>query len=130
MSLSQVLGKILLKNNFRAGIFSGLFLLSIGAFVLAFMTQRFELWLSIGLISAGVALIQPSHLAIVHHLFPEDKAGQKIGLLSSGNTIGYALGGAFTAFLLDFEIHKLSLVVIVLLIVSAAGNTLRVRYVK
>lgn len=127
MSISQILGKIILKNNFRAGIFSGLVFLTLGAFILAFMSQRSELWIAIALISSGIALIQPSHLAIVHHLFPEDKVGQKIGLLSSGNTIGYALGGGLTALLLDFDIHKLSLAIIFLLIVSAVGNTLRVR---
>src|SRR5690606_20823054 len=97
MAISQILARLALRNNFKLTLFIGLTLLSVGAIVLAFMDQERELWLAISFISAGVALIQPGHLALVHTLFPTEKLGKEIGILSSGNTIGYAFGGGLAA---------------------------------
>lgn len=95
--------------------------------MLAFMDQERELWLAISFISAGVALIQPGHLALVHTLFPTEKLGKEIGILSSGNTIGYAFGGGLAALLLGVNIYKFALLMILVLLIAVVMNTLRIR---
>jgi MFS family permease len=130
MALTQVSGKILLRNHFRLGLLLGLGSLTTGAVLLAFMDREAQLWISISLISIGIALVQPSHLALIHELFPKKAIGRKIGLLATGNTIGYAIGGAITSLFLKIEINKIALIVVGLLIIMTFINCLRVSHVK
>lgn len=127
MTLVQLLAKMIFRQNFKITLYFGLALLSLGALKMAFIGQVKDLWTAITFICAGIALIQPGHLALVHALFPKGKLGREIGLLSSGNTIGYALGGALAALLLGPHIYKFALVLIGLLSIAIIKNTMRVR---
>lgn len=127
MLLAQVLGKFLLKKKIRLTLFLGFFSLVCGAMILAFMSNIYHMGAAIVLVSIGVALIYPSHLALVHQNYPKESMGKNIGLLSSGNTIGYAIGGALSSLLLNYDINKIALGLIVVLCGVAFANTQRMK---
>lgn len=127
MVVTQILGKIFLRKKTRIALFLGLAFLVIGAIILAFMTATIQMGAAIIFISMGIALIYPSHLALVHENYPKESMGKNIGLLSSGNTIGYAFGGALTSLLLNFEIHKIALVIVAFLCGAIFMNNKRMK---
>ena len=116
MALTQILGKIFVKNHLRSTLCLGLAALSAGVVVLGNMDQTMALWISIALISLGIALIHPSNLALVHLSSDKLSLGKKVGLLSSGNTIGYAIGGTLASLFLGVGINTLSYIIVFALI--------------
>ena len=127
MVVTQVFGKILLKKKIRLTLFLGFLALLKGALILAFMNHTYHMYAAIVLISIGIALIYPSHLALVHQNYPKESMGKNIGLISSGNTIGYALGGALASLLLNHDINKMALGLILLLCAVAFANTQKMK---
>jgi MFS family permease len=123
MVVTQIIGKLALKKKVRLTLVIGFLALVSGAMTLAFMNNTIQMAVAIVMISIGIALIYPSHLALVHANYPKESMGKNIGLLSSGNTIGYALGGAMASLFINHEIHKIALVLIVLLCAVAVMNT-------
>lgn len=106
MAVTQLIGKFVIKNHLKTTLFTGLTSLSLGAVILSSMNQSHELWISISFISLGIALIHPSNLALLH-LGGSKNLGKKVGLLSSGNTIGYALGGTLASIFLGINLNIL-----------------------
>ena len=127
MILAQVLGKIFFKKKIKHALTLGLISLVIGATILAFMKDLTQLNIAIVLISMGIALIYPSHLALVHENYPRETMGKNIGVLASGNTIGYALGGAMASVLMNFELHKVALVIVAFLCAATIVNSKRMK---
>lgn len=119
MAIIQVIGKILAKNHLRKTLFIGLAGLSLGAIWINEMTQLTQLWPAIGLISLGIALIYPSNLALLHKKASNHLLSQKVGLLASGNIIGYVLGGSLASLFFDNKLHIISYVIIAALIVAS-----------
>lgn len=127
MVMAQILGKILLKKKLRLTLLIGFIALVLGAVVLAFMSDIIQMKAAIVLISIGIALIYPSHLALVHQNYPRESMGKNIGLLASGNTIGYAIGGGLASLFLSYNVNQVALVLIVLLCGVAILNTQKMR---
>ena len=127
MILAQVMGKIFFKKNIKLALTLGLISLVIGALLLAFMKDFTQLNIAIVLISMGIALIYPSHLALVHENYPKETMGKNIGVLASGNTIGYALGGAVASLMMSFELHKVALIIVALLCGATILNSKRMK---
>ncbi len=127
MALTQIIGRIFVKNHLRLTLSLGLASLAAGSVILALMKESQELWVSIGLISLGFALIHPSNLALVHQSSDKNSLGKKVGLLSSGNTIGYALGGTLASFFLGPSINTLSYLIIISLVFVSLMSFRKVR---
>lgn len=123
MVVTQIIGKFALKKKVRLALLIGFLALVSGSITLAFMNNTVQMAAAIVMISIGVALIYPSHLALVHANYPKESMGKNIGLLSSGNTIGYALGGAMASLFLNHDIHKIALILVVVLCGVAVINT-------
>lgn len=127
MIIVQFTGRLLLKNHIKLGFMLGVGSLFIGATALAFMSTELELWIAIALICPGLALIQPSHLALVHEKYSAQELAKRIGILNSGNTIGYALGGAIASIFLGVHLNTISLVVVFLLGIAACMSIQKAR---
>lgn len=81
-------------------------MLGLGVFAtaefLAALAPNFTVFLAARLLQGfGVACILPGVLAYVGHLFPENKRGSALGLLTMAMTIGAALGGLLGGLLID-----------------------------
>lgn len=107
----QFAGRTLKKLRWQRTLLIGVTSLFLGALILLKMTAMNELIYAIIFISAGIALIQPSNLTSLHEMNESQNFGKKVGLLSSGNTIGYAIGGALTSLLFNFNINFIACVV-------------------
>jgi MFS family permease len=127
MVMAQVAGKILFKKNAYLAITVGFVLLLSGATYLAVISDKTVLYVAIVFISAGLALIYPAHLALVHVKFPKESMGRNIGILASGNTIGYALGGLLASLFLNYEVQKIALLIVCLLSLAMFLNISRMR---
>lgn len=127
MVIAQILGKLLLKKKLRLTLLLGFIALVMGSLALAFTNEVIQITAAIVMISIGIALIYPSHMALVHENYPKESMGKNIGLLASGNTIGYALGGGLASLLLNYDINKIALVIIFLLCGVAVLNTQRMK---
>jgi MFS family permease len=126
MAIVQLVGKFFVKNHLRPTLFLGLFSLCLGAILLTLMTLPIQLWVAIALISLGIALIHPSNLALVHQ-GSSHTLGKKVGLLSSGNTIGYALGGTLASIFLGLGINFLSYSILAALVLVSVVSVQKVR---
>jgi MFS family permease len=128
MAITQVLAGKFVRNYVAFTFFGGLLILGIGALRLSDLNVVQDLWFSLSLISMGIGLIQPSHLSLVHQIYKEKDFGHKLGLLSSGNTIGYALGGFIASLFLKNALIGVSLIIIALLYILASGQYYKVHY--
>lgn len=121
MVLVQALGHRVFRNKLGLGFSTGLILLALGALNLSSLLSLTHLWISMMVLAAGIGLIQPSHLALIHRRFKGREFSTKIGFIGSGNTIGYAIGGTLAALFLQSGLGTLSLIIIALLFLCAAG---------
>ncbi len=126
MAITQIIGGIFVKNHFKSALFFGIFSLSLGAILLTMMTLTSQLWVAIGLISLGIALIHPSNLALVHQ-GEAGSLGKKVGLISSGNTIGYAIGGTLASIFLGIGIEFISYLILAALLFVAIMSMKKAR---
>ena len=109
MAFIQVLGKTFSRSKWKMPLILGIFSLVVGSIVLFNMREEYQAWISVIFISIGIALIQPSNLTMLHSTSSDTNLSKNIGLLSSGNTIGYAIGGGLAAFFLGQDITLLTL---------------------
>lgn len=116
MAIVQLLGRFLAKSEWRGTLSFGVVSLILGAGILAFMSATYQVWFAIVFISVGIALIHPSNITIVHQTSSSESMARKVGLLSSGNTIGYAIGGTLATLFLGFNIHFISFIVLMILL--------------
>lgn len=116
MSVVQIVGGTLFKNNWRAPLSVGILAMTIGALLIAFLPSEFSYWAGIAGISLGIAFLQPSNITFMESLgLGGETRGQRLGQLASFNTLSYALGGILAA----IGNHQLvSVLVLGLLIVS------------
>ncbi len=128
MILIQVFGKSLKSLRWQKTLLSGVFFLLVGTLILLFMNQKFQIWPAIIFISAGIALVQPSNLTFLHETHHGKNLGQKVGLLSSGNTVGYAVGGVLTSIFLGFNISFISCCVVIALLIASLISCRRFQY--
>ncbi len=122
MALTQVTSLCIFRKKFAPALFAGLACLSTGAWLLTVINHKGQLWVSIGLICMGIALIYPAHLALVHERSNSLYKGKIIGLLSMGNTVGYAVGGIIASIFLTSGINQLALALTLLLAVATYLN--------
>lgn len=122
MAVTQILGIRFLKNEIVRGLTFGLIFLAAGSIVLIVMSQNIELWLAVALICAGLALIYPTNLTLFHRKFRNSNISGAMGLLASGNTIGYAVGGALASVFLGKNANLIALLIVVLICMSSFKN--------
>lgn len=127
MIVSQIIGKMLLQNKLKLTMGIGLASLTVGAILFALLAKEAHVWFAIGFVSLGIALIYPSHMALVHANYPKESIGKNVGLLASGNTIGYALGGALASLFLNFNINIIALLIVASLCLVALVSSQRMK---
>ncbi|WP_408097111.1 MFS transporter [Peredibacter sp. HCB2-198] len=116
MSIVQVVGGTLFKNNWRIPLSVGIMAMTSGALLIAFVSNEMSYWIGIAGISLGIAFLQPSNITFMEGMgLDRETRGQRLGQLASFNTLSYALGGILAA----IGNHQLvSVVILGLLIMS------------
>lgn len=128
MILVQIFGKTLKALNWRKTLLLGVSSLSVGTLILLLMNQQYEIWPAIVFISIGIALVQPGNLTFLHETQQGHELGRKVGLLSSGNTIGYALGGTLASVFMSFNINLVSCFIVGALFAATIISCQRFQY--
>lgn len=127
MILTQTLARMFLKRRIKLVLNLGILNLMIGTIIFALMQSHEVLWLSILFITSGISLVYPGHLALIHETYQEEDISKKVGMLSCGNTVGYAIGGAVASIFMGLEIQYISLLVVMLLSLLALFNASTVK---
>lgn len=110
MALIQLLGRFLsARSQWKRTLILGIVALVMGSGILFMMTEEYQAWISVIFISIGIALIQPSNLTMLHATSSQNNLSKNIGLLASGNTIGYAVGGGLAALFLGQNVTAVTL---------------------
>ena len=115
MTFVQITGRFLVKSSWRKTLLIGIAFLLAGATLLARLSNYYEVWGAITLISIGIALIGPGNMTILHENGSDKNLGKRVGLLSSGNIIGYALGGSVTTLFMN-SINQFAVIIVVALL--------------
>lgn len=97
MAFVQLTGKHFLALSWKRSLYIGAMAVLIGAIQLIFISEEYHAWIALIFVSIGIALIQPGNLSQLREVSSKDRYSQNVGLLSSGNTIGYAIGGGIAA---------------------------------
>jgi MFS family permease len=114
MIFSQSTAKAVFKNNWKSSLKIGVATLLIGSIYFAWTITSLDLWIAISMISIGFSLIQPSYLAALRM-----NQGLSSGLISSMQTLGYALGGFLVSIFLTTSLSIIYIAVALLIAISA-----------
>lgn len=121
---SQFLSKKFFNDPWQGPLLIGAFTLFCGAMGFALGTTNIQIWLSMMTVSIGIAMIPPSYLTLTTFFSPEKERGKKFGMINAANTIGYTIGGVFTAFTLKVFSHNLALIITTSVLVTAIVLTI------
>lgn len=121
---SQFLSKKFFTDPWQGPLLIGAFTLFCGAMGFALGTTNIQIWLSMMIVSIGIAMIPPSYLTLTTFFSPEKERGKKFGMINAANTIGYTVGGVFTAFTLKIFSHNLALIITTSVLVTAIVLTI------
>ncbi len=96
--LVQQSSQWIFKRDWKLRLITGSLSLIIGSFVLNTAANMTFIWLALGFISIGLALIPPVYLALISHSSSSDNVhGVKIGFASIAHSLGYAFGAGMVA---------------------------------
>ena len=121
---SQFLSKKFFNDPWQGPLLIGAFALFCGAMGFALGTTSLQIWMSMLVVSIGIAMIPPSYLTLTTFFSPTIERGKKFGMINAANTIGYTIGGFFTAFTLRVFSHDLALIITTSVLVSAIVLTI------
>lgn len=122
--VSQFMSKKLFNDPWQGPLLIGAFTLFCGAMGFALGTTNAQIWLSMMVVSIGIAMIPPAYLTLTTFFSPSIERGKKFGMINAANTIGYTVGGIFTALTLKIFSHNLALIITTSVLVSAIVLTI------
>lgn len=122
--ISQFLSKKFFNDPWQGPLIIGAFCLFCGAMGFALGSTNLQIWMSMLVISVGIAMIPPSYLTITTIFSPASSRGKKFGMINAANTIGYTVGGILTAVTLKLFSHHLALIITTSILVSAIVLTI------
>lgn len=122
--VTQILSKKFFNDPWQGPLIIGAIALFCGAMGFALGTTNTAIWISMMVISIGIAMLPPSYLTLTTYFSPESERGKKFGMINAANTIGYTVGGIFTALTLKVFSHHLALVITTSVLVSAIVLTI------
>lgn len=122
--VSQILSKKYFNDPWQGPLIIGAFTLFCGAMGFALGTTTAQIWLSMMVISIGIAMIPPCYLTLMTFFSPEKERGKKFGMINAANTVGYTVGGFLTAATLKLFPHNLALIITTSILVSAIVLTI------
>ncbi|MEA9356090.1 MFS transporter [Bacteriovorax sp. PP10] len=122
--VSQFVSKRFFNDPWQGPLIIGAFTLFCGAMGFALGTTSSQVWMSMMVVSIGIAMIPPSYLTLTTFFSPSIERGKKFGMINAANTIGYTVGGFFTAVTLKLFSHDLALIITTSVLVSAIVLTI------
>lgn len=122
--VSQFVSKRFFNDPWQGPLIIGAFTLFCGAMGFALGTTSTQIWMSMMVVSIGIAMIPPSYLTLSTFFSPSIERGKKFGMINAANTIGYTVGGFFTAITLKLFSHNLALIITTSVLVSAIVLTI------
>lgn len=122
--ISQFVSKKIFNDPWQGPLIIGAFTLFCGAMGFALGTTSTQIWMSMMVVSIGIAMIPPSYLTLTTFYSPSIERGKKFGMINAANTIGYTVGGFFTAITLKIFSHNLALIITTSVLVSAIVLTI------
>lgn len=122
--VSQFVSKRFFNDPWQGPLIIGAFTLFCGAMGFALGTTSSQIWMSMMVVSIGIAMIPPSYLTLTTFFSPSIERGKKFGMINAANTIGYTVGGVFTAITLKLFSHNLALIITTSILVSAIVFTI------
>lgn len=121
---SQFVSKKFFNDPWQGPLLIGAFALFCGAMGFALGTTSTQIWMSMMVVSIGIAMIPPSYLTMTTFYSPTIERGKKFGMINAANTIGYTVGGFFTAVTLRVFSHDLALIITTSVLVSSIVLTI------
>lgn len=122
--ITQFASKKFFNDPWQGPLLIGAFTLFCGAMGFALGTNSIQIWMSMMVVSIGIAIIPPSYLTLTTVFSPATERGKKFGMVNAANTIGYTVGGIFTALTLKLFSHHLALIITTSVLVSAIVLTI------
>lgn len=122
--VSQIISKKYFNDPWQGPLIIGAFTLFSGAMGFALGTTSAQIWMSMMVISIGIAMIPPCYLTLTTFFSPEKERGKKFGMINAANTVGYTVGGFFTAVTLKLFPHDLALIITTSILVTAIVLTI------
>lgn len=122
--VTQFASKKFFNDPWQGPLIIGAFTLFCGAMGFALGTNSIQIWVSMMIVSIGIAMIPPSYLTLTTVFAPATERGKKFGMVNAANTIGYTAGGIFTALTLKIFSHHLALIITTSVLVSAIVLTI------
>lgn len=99
------LGQMIFKRDWKSRLIIGSTTLVIGSFLLDAGDSLKMIWIAVGIVSFGMALIPPVYLSLISHTKAEVNVnGKKIGFASISHSLGYALGSGLVALSMKLNI--------------------------
>lgn len=122
--VTQYASKKFFNDPWQGPLIIGAFTLFCGAMGFALGTSSIQIWISMIVVSIGIAMIPPSYLTLTTVFAPTTERGKQFGMVNAANTIGYTAGGIFTALTLRLFSHHLALIITTSVLVSAIVITI------
>lgn len=121
MLLTQFAARHWLRLDWRRALMAGAGALVVGAVLFQWMESPIGLWLAVAALSVSLGLIPPGYMAALSHLGARDAHhGGRAGWIGTAHTLGYAAGGALTAFALRAGLPTPVLIFVLMIAAVAA----------